>query len=77
MKKFNLSSFNKTAFYNGGKGIVQKQTRHMMNCYKVKLDNGMSAQEAWESCKDEYSQGGNKGEWATKYAKNKSETRDS
>ena len=69
IKTFNLSKFRKQAFYEDGKGQVQKQTRAMMNCYRAKLSSGMSAHEAWEGCLEEYNTG-DKGAWGTKYAKN-------
>ena len=68
MKTFNLNKFRKKAFYEDGKGQVQRQTRAMMNCYKAKLASGMSAQESWAGCLEEYNIG-NKADWATKYAK--------
>ena len=69
MKNFNLNKFNKKAFYEGGKGQTQRQTRAMMNCYKAKLDAGKSAQDAWESCLNEYGDK-DQADWALKYAQN-------
>ena len=65
--KFNLQKFLKKAFYDDGKGLIQNETRSMMNCYKQKLDSGASAHEAWFSCKDEFQtlKGGN---WKFDYA---------
>lgn len=64
---FNLKKFKKQAFCDDGKGLIQKQTRSCMNCYKMKLDNGASAQKAWSECIAEY-QKMNKNDWTTKYA---------
>jgi hypothetical protein len=64
---FNLSQFRKKAFYDDGKGLMQKETRSCQNCYKVQLDKGLSAQKAWSTCIEEY-QKTNKNDWATKYA---------
>jgi hypothetical protein len=64
---FNLKNFNKNAFYDGGKPGVQVQTRAFMNCYKLKLDKGMGAQESWESCLSEYNKG-ERGEWSLNYS---------
>ena len=74
VKTFNLNQFRKQAFYDDGKGQVQRQTRAMMNCYKAKLASGMSAQKAWEGCLTEYNTG-DKADWATKYAKKLTEKR--
>ena len=71
---FNLSKFKKTAFYDDGRGLVQKQTRAYMNCYKAKMDKGMSAQEAWQSCLEEYQKSATN-DWGTKYASIGSQTK--
>tara|TARA_Y100000310_G_scaffold79638_1_gene76282 strand:- start:594 stop:890 length:297 start_codon:yes stop_codon:yes gene_type:complete len=39
-----------------------------MNCSKCKLDAGMGAQEAWESCLEEFQKGDQKLEWVGQYA---------
>ena len=68
MKTFNLNKFQKQAFYDDGRGLVQKQTRAMMNCWKAKMDAGkMGAQEAYMSCLEEY-QKSKTNDWGTKYA---------
>jgi hypothetical protein len=68
---FNLNKFKKTAYYDDAKAIMQNQTRSMMNCYKAKLDSGMSANDALDSCLKEY-QDSNSSKWSFKYAqKNK------
>ena len=67
---FNLNAFQKTAFYQDGKGLVQKQTRSFMNCYKAKMDKGASANDAWNSCLEEYQNADSSG-WNTKYAAKK------
>ena len=63
---FNLSKFRKQAFYEGGKGLISKQTRCMQNCYKAKLDSGSSAQKAMLDCQAEYQKAGSS-DWALKY----------
>ena len=72
MKKatFNLSQFTKTAFYEGGKGLISQQTRAMMNCRKAKQDKKKTAQEAWDECLKEYNDS-KKNDWAMKYAGSK------
>ena len=64
---FNLDKFTKKAFYEGGKGLIAPQTRAMMNCTKIKRDKGMSAQEAWNSCIEEYNNN-KKNDWSSKYS---------
>lgn len=64
---FNLNNFNKLAFYENGKDVMQKQSRAFNNCVKAKREKKMSAHEAWESCLKEFQDSGN-GEWAKKYA---------
>lgn len=74
MKKitFNLSKFQKTANYDDGRGLMMKQTRCFQNCQKAKLESGMGAQKAWDSCRDEFQKSGG-GEWALKYSAHPSE----
>lgn len=68
MNTFNLNKLQKKAFYDDGRGLVQKQTRALMNCWKSKMDNGkMGAQEAYMSCLDEY-QNAKNNDWGMKYA---------
>jgi hypothetical protein len=69
MKKnsFNWNNFNKKANYEDAKGLMQKQTRSMMNCYKIKMEKGIPYQEAIESCIEEF-QDSNSNDWSTKYA---------
>lgn len=67
MKTFNLNKYQKIAFYDGAKGAIHKQTRSMQNCYKLKMEKGMSAQEAFESCTKEYNNSQDN-EWELKYA---------
>lgn len=64
---FNLSKFNKTAFYDDSRGLMQKQTRAYQNCYKAKMDSGMSAHKASEACLEEYQSSGTN-DWGMKYA---------
>jgi hypothetical protein len=66
-KTFNLSKFMKTAYYDDGKGLMQTQSRSWANCSKQKMDSGMGAQEAWQSCLKEYQTLGG-GEWKFKYS---------
>lgn len=68
---FNLSKFRKKAYYDDGKGLMQIKTRAMMNCYKSKCEKGMSPQEAFEACLEEYQDSGKSSSWAFKYAKTK------
>jgi len=71
MKKttFNLkkSGLDKRAFYDGAKPAMMK-ARQFANCQKAKLDSGMEAQEAWESCLEEYQNASKKANWAMKYS---------
>lgn len=64
---FNLKSFRKQAFYDSARGLMQTQTRAWQNCSKAKMEKGMGAQEAWNSCLEEY-QKTSGGDWALKYA---------
>lgn len=64
---FNLKKAN----YDGGRGLIQTQTRNWSNCQKAKMESGMGAQEAWNSCLKEY-QTMSGGEWAGKYAAHES-----
>ncbi len=64
---FNLNAFNKTAFYENGRDLMQKQSRAFNNCVKAKREKKMDAYEAYQSCLEEY-QSESKGEWAKKYA---------
>ena len=72
MKKqtFNLKQ-HRTAYYDDARGQSQTQTRSWMNCYKAKVDKGMAAQAAWESCLKDYQTLAN-GDWTFKYASKKS-----
>lgn len=54
-KPFNLSKFQKNAFQDDGKELMQGQTRGFQNCFKLKMEANMNAQKAWESCHKEYS----------------------
>lgn len=66
---FNLkkSGFVKKAFNDGAKPGMMK-ARQFMNCQKLKLDSGMQAQEAWESCLKEFQISKEKSDWAKKYS---------
>lgn len=77
MKKvtFNLQKFYRKAYYDDGKGLVQEQTRCMMNCYKTKLDEGITPQKAFDSCLKEYQTSSKDGKWSLKYANKKSNTK--
>ena len=73
MKTFNLSKMQKNAFYEDGRGLIQKQEREMMNCWKAKMDDGkMGAQESYFSCLEEYNNS-HKNDWGTKYASSSKE----
>lgn len=69
--KFNLSksSMGKKSMYDGGSPQVKEMTRMFSNCQKAKLDKGMGAQEAWQSCLEEYQKNKKNKDWTTKYAK--------
>jgi len=64
---FNLSKFRKQANYDGGKGLVQQQTRCFQNCQKAKLEAGKSGNDAWQGCLKEF-QTMKGGKWATEYS---------
>jgi len=64
---FNLNKFLKKAYYEDGKGLMQTQGRSWSNCSKQKMDSGMGAQEAWQTCLKEYQTLAG-GEWKFKYA---------
>ena len=68
--KFNLkkSNLEKKAFYDGASQPVREMSRYFMNCQKAKLDSGIGAQEAWQSCLEEYQKNKSGGDWSTKYA---------
>ena len=65
---FNLEKHKRRAYYEDAQGLIQSETRFMMNCYKAKVDSGMPPHEAKQSCIEEYQ---SKEKWALKYAKNK------
>lgn len=67
---FNLKTFRKQAYYEDAKGVMQTQSRSWMNCYKIKVSSGVGAQEAINSCIEEYQTLAN-GDWAFKYASTK------
>lgn len=67
MKTFNLAKFEKQASYDSAKGLIQAQTRAFMNCYKMKMDKGMGAWEAWKSCSEEYNKSA-QSDWSIKYS---------
>lgn len=71
MKKliFNLkeSGFDKQAMNDGAKPGMMK-ARQFANCQKLKLDQKMDPQEAWESCLKEYQEKKNKSDWAKQYS---------
>ena len=73
MKKetFNLRQY-RTAYYEDARGQSQTQTRSYMNCYKAKVDAGMTAQAAWESCLKDYQNLANN-DWTLKYASKKND----
>lgn len=66
---FNLRKFEKQAYYDDGRGQVQKMSRAFMNCFKSKMEGQKtaSAHQAWMSCLDEY-QDAKFNDWGTKYA---------
>ena len=68
---FNLSQWiAKRANYEGAQGYMQAQTRAWMNCCRDKMSGkNASAQEAWQSCLDEYQKGEGREDWVGKYAK--------
>ena len=65
---FNLKSFRKQAFYEGGKGQVTQQSRCMMNCWKSKMEKSGKAQESWSKCLEEYNTAKSKSDWSIKYS---------
>ena len=68
MNTFNLSKMQKEAFHDDGRGLMQKQTRCMQNCWKAKMEGKkMGAQEAYMSCLEEY-QTSKSNDWGVKYA---------
>ena len=73
MKKttFNLKTFRKKAYYEDAQGLMQTQSRSMMNCYKLKMSKGMDSQKAILSCIEEYQTLDN-GDWTFKYAPSES-----
>ena len=71
MKKenFNLKQ-HRLAYYEDARGQFQTMSRSWMNCYKAKVDAGMGAQAAWESCMKDYQTLAD-GDWTFKYASKK------
>lgn len=67
-KAFNLKSFRKQAFQEGGKGQITTQSRCMMNCFKAKMEKNGKPQEAWFGCLEEYNKAKSKSDWAVKYS---------
>jgi len=67
---FNLKTFRKQAFYEGGKGQITNQSRCLMNCYKFQRENNKKsgAQEAWQNCLNEYNDDKKSGNWSSKYS---------
>lgn len=65
---FNLKSFRKKAFYEGGRGYAQAETRSKQICYKCKYDEGKSPTEAWDECADEYNTAADKNTWIQRYS---------
>ena len=64
---FNLKTFQKKAYYEDAKGLMQTQSRTWMNCYKLKVSSGIAPQKAIMTCLDEYQTLDN-GNWSFKYA---------
>ena len=66
---FNLkkAGLDKRAFNDGAKPGMMK-TRQFQNCQKAKMDDGMSAQDAWMSCLEEYQKSKVESDWAKKYS---------
>jgi len=51
---FNLKKhLKKKAFYEGAQELMRPE-RKMMDCQKKYLDQGMSGQEAWQKCNNQY-----------------------
>ena len=58
----------KVAFYDDCRGYWNAQTRAMSNCYKKKLEAGISPHEARESCVASYQKSHNKQDWILGYS---------
>ena len=65
--KFNLRKHFRTAFYDDARGCWNNLTRSWNNCYKLKSDQGKTAQEAWDGCLKEYQEANSKGKWLENY----------
>ena len=62
-RSFNLKKhLHKVANYEGAQELMRPE-RKMMDCQKAFLDQGMSAQEAWQKCQDKYDNKGNVGSY--------------
>jgi len=60
---FNLKNhLKKKAFYEGSQELMRPE-RKMMDCQKEYLDQGLSAQEAWQKCQDKYDGKGKAGSY--------------
>ncbi|MFA7219362.1 MAG: hypothetical protein WC119_02540 [Synergistaceae bacterium] len=64
---FNLKQFRRKAYYEDAKALISGQTRDWMNCYKIKVGEGIAPQKAIESCMKEYQTLAD-GDWSFKYA---------
>jgi hypothetical protein len=64
---FKKAVLNKKAYNDGAKPGMMK-SRQFANCQKAKVEGGMSAQEAWQSCLEEYQVSKSKATWAKNYS---------
>ena len=71
MNTFNLKKYMKTAFYEDVRGYWNGQSRAWMNCYKLKCDNGMGPQKAWDGCLKDYQEAIDKSTWVLSYTSDK------
>ena len=61
---FNLKNYlEKKAFYEAAQGYIHGQTRAWQNCVRKKLNAGVGANDAWESCLEDFNKLGNKSDW--------------
>ena len=70
-KTFNLKKYlekQASNYSEGAQGYFLAQTRAWMNCTKIKLEAGMGAQEAWQSCLEDYEKSDGTLGWVGKYA---------
>jgi hypothetical protein len=71
-KTFNLKSYiakQANFAFEGSQGYFLAQSRAWMNCSKCQREKGKTAQEAWQTCFDEFQKGDRKLSWLESYAK--------